>query len=77
MKATFGLAAPIPFEVPAVHAIFTEESYKDFTIKETAPPKIVSYHVVALVLLLLLEVLHIALCLLMLGLNRQKFTVRI
>ena len=42
MKATFGLAAPIPFEVPQVHHIFTEEAYKDFTVQETAPPKIVS-----------------------------------
>ena len=42
LKATFGLAAPIPFEMPAVHSIFTEEAYKDFTVNETAPPKIVS-----------------------------------
>ena len=42
LKATFGLAAPIPFEMPAVHAIYTEEAYKDFTVQETAPPKIVS-----------------------------------
>ena len=42
LKATFGLAAPIPFEMPEVHAIFTEEAYKDFTVQETAPPKIVS-----------------------------------
>ncbi|KAL5263438.1 hypothetical protein ACHWQZ_G008721 [Mnemiopsis leidyi] len=40
LKATFGLAAPIPFEMPEVHAIFTEEAYKDFTVQETAPPKI-------------------------------------
>ena len=42
LKATFGLVAPLPFEVPPVHAIFTEEAYKDFTVQQTPGPKIVS-----------------------------------
>lgn len=42
IKSTFGLAAPIPFEMPPVHPIFTEEAYKDFTVQETAKVKIVS-----------------------------------
>ena len=42
IKATFGLAAPIPFNMPDVHPIFTEEAYKDFQIPENATPRIVS-----------------------------------
>ena len=33
--------------MPDVHAIYTEEAYKDFTVQETAPPKIVSILFVA------------------------------
>lgn len=40
LKATFGLAAPIPFEVPAVHEIFTEEAYKEFNITDKSTPKV-------------------------------------